>query len=98
MTRRTFRQHIAVLRREFPLDRPVIVRRVPMPGYWGWTTKTSKAFYISLNKDAKLDAQKDTITHEWAHCMVDWAVKEQHCAKWGIAYARISRYFDHEDD
>lgn len=88
------------LQKDFPPSKPVKVVR-KKTSY----DPTSKArnigecynkqnyFYIRINPDYPLCVQKETLIHEWAHCLSDWDFgdNDPHTDEWGINYARIYR-------
>jgi|GEM_PF-2693963 len=94
----TLKQFSDLLREKFPVDRPVRVRTCKMPlsdrnsgdRLYGDVQENADHYLIRLNKDHELCIQKDTLMHEWAHCMAGWENLENcHNEKWGICYARI---------
>ncbi len=41
---------------------------------------------------AEFIIQKDTLMHEWAHCITEWNIEgDSHTDTWGVNYARIYR-------
>ena len=55
------------------------------------TINYDKYYLIRINKNHATHIQKDTIMHEWAHCLVDWEKGQDHSDKWALCYARIYR-------
>ncbi len=103
--RLTFREFVEKLRKKFPSDKPIRVRRTQMP--FDKTLSPPKRLYgdadifnkpystIRINKNIPLYYQKDTLMHEWAHCLsnpTDNDDDEGHSPAWGRAYARIYRH------
>ena len=93
-------QFANVLRKKFPCSMPVRVRTCRMPitnkkeklrGF-GDASEYETYFIIRISNETDLSVQKDTLMHEWAHCVVGWEDnKETHSAKWGICYSAIYR-------
>lgn len=96
----TFRQFVNFLRKEFPTRRPVKVRRikteldtslVPAQRDFGETDFYDECYIMKINREDPVRVQKDTVMHEWAHCLTPEREREHHSDKWGIWYARIYR-------
>ena len=88
------------LRKHFPTKKPVRVTicetemdttGLPFQKEFGETIDEGKYFVIKINKDDPPRIQRDTLMHEWAHCVVDWTSRSDHSNKWALAYARIYR-------
>lgn len=88
------------LRKAFPADRPIKVRTTKMPftsktfkkRLFGDTQELKTHYLIRINKDSEISIQKDTLLHEWAHCIVGWDEKhDSHSDKWGVCYSKIYR-------
>ena len=59
---------------------------------FGETQDKEDHYLIRINKETELAVQKDTLVHEWAHCLVGWDDDHSsHSREWGIVYARIYR-------
>ena len=91
------------LRKHFPTKKPVRVSicktemdttTLPHQREFGETIDMGKYYLIKINKDDEQRVQKDTLQHEWAHCVVDWTNRSDHGNKWALAYARIYRKVD----
>lgn len=97
----TLRQFGNELRRKFPSDRPIKVRTTKMPYSnrtekilrdYGDTQDKNAHYLIRINKDSDLSIQKDTLMHEWAHCLAGWDNEHNaHSREWGIWYSKIYR-------
>jgi Zn-dependent peptidase ImmA (M78 family) len=96
----TLTQFGNVLKKNFPLDRPVYIRTMKMPYSnktrtdrdYGDANEYDTHFLIRINKDSELVAQKDTLMHEYAHCMAGWDDAETaHSKEWGVAYSDVYR-------
>ena len=97
----TLTQFANMLRKQFPTDKPIRVRRAQTPysavsdkiRIYGDAQENDDHYLIRLNKDHDLQTQKDTLMHEYAHCLAGWdGVHSSHNERWGIFYARIYRY------
>jgi Zn-dependent peptidase ImmA (M78 family) len=101
MKRLTFLEFVNELKREFPAKKPIYVRRVitpfdkdftPKKRLYGYCVDKDDCFVVKINKNMSLSEQKDTLIHEWAHCLAGWENnKDPHSKEWGIAYAKIYR-------
>lgn len=96
----TLTQFGNVLKKKFPLDRPVRIRTMKMPYSdnkrtyrdYGDANEYTTHFLIRINKDSELVVQKDTLMHEYAHCVAGWDDEhDAHTKKWGVAYSDIYR-------
>lgn len=96
----TFRQFTNDLKRKFPAEKPIKVRVTTLPlvskdsdmRLYGDTQDNEDHYLIRINKDSDLTTQKDTLIHEWAHCLAGWDDDHSaHSKEWGIAYAKIYR-------
>lgn len=101
--RLTFKQFVSFLRKHHKAKKKVIVVRTNTelnkdfdpPEYdFGETINNKDHYYIRINQRDTLRIQKDTLMHEWAHCLVPWDKEPVHSDEWGIAYARIFQSFD----
>ena len=93
----TLREYADKLREKFPANKPIRVVRTVIPKQgrnrgFGDCTKFRKHYLIRINKSHPLYVQKDTLDHEWAHCL-DWG-NDEHGWRWGILYAKIYRHMD----
>jgi hypothetical protein len=81
-TDQEFRILLRTLRRDFPTDYPVKVKRVHRtiiggtPPYYGTAhlvnedkPKEKRYYLITINNSHPWKVQLDTILHEWAHCL-----------------------------
>jgi|SaaInlV_100m_DNA_2_1039680.scaffolds.fasta_scaffold119634_1 hypothetical protein len=96
----TLTQFGNVIKKHFPLDRPVHIRAMKMPYSnnkrtdrdYGDANEYDTHFLIRINKDSVLNIQKDTLMHEYAHCIAGWDDEnDAHTKEWGIAYSDIYR-------
>jgi Zn-dependent peptidase ImmA (M78 family) len=96
----TLRQFANKLREEFPAEKPIKLRVTKVPltikeyniRMYGDTKDNGDHYLIRINKDSDLSTQKDTLIHEWAHCLAGWDDDHSsHSKEWGIAYAKIYR-------
>lgn len=99
----TFKQFVNFLKKHHKTLKRVIVKRtitelntetVPPQRDFGETINNSKYYLIKINKKDPLRIQKDTLIHEWAHCMIPWKESPDHSDNWGIVYARVYRTID----
>lgn len=80
-----------------PLDGPVLIQVLELDGCWGraWWDERKGSYRIQLDSSIPgpgSDWAIDTLIHEWAHCLVVGACKEDsHGPLWGVAHARCYR-------
>ncbi len=88
------------LRKKFPADRPIKVRTTKMPysnkkdklRSFGDATEYDTCYVIRINKESDIIIQKDTLLHEWAHCLAGWDDEhDSHTEEWGVCYSNIYR-------
>lgn len=89
------------MRDEFPADKPIHVKCCITPYDHGLTPRKrfdgdccekEDCYEIRVYKKLSVAEKKDTLMHEWAHCLAGWDDEhDSHSNKWGIAYARIYR-------
>ena len=98
MKQMSLSDYIDLLSERFPTNLPVRVIRCVMPvdPKTGWREfgdcKKLKARYkIRINNTHPLQIQKDTLEHEWAHCIDRWSKRQDHDSRWGALYAKIYR-------
>lgn len=96
MKKWTLQRHIRMLRKHLPIAGRVSVSVCKLDGFCGDCRATPKGFAIRISEDDPLQSQKETLWHEWAHCMVGWTDKHQHTNAWGKAYAKIYRMIQDE--
>ncbi len=88
MKTHSFRKLIRALRKNFPVGKPVVVKRIPQKGFLGLTRFFNKSYEIYIDPTICSDLQYDALMHEWAHvCAMDRA--HSHDATWGVIYADI---------
>jgi len=89
MNTKEWRLLIKRLRKHFPVDAKVIVRRYPIKTACGMTTFNGQwEFRIAVNSDQTETGQIDTLLHEWAHVLaVQQAYK--HEGPWGVLFAEV---------
>ena len=102
MKRITWLQFIRRLKREFPVDRAVIVQStntLPLdkrfdPPYSRWMGETIQYpthYKVRINNEYTKDEMVETLIHEWAH-LLSWGKDEDdHGDNWGIALALLYR-------
>jgi hypothetical protein len=60
----------------------------------GDSQEKEDCFIIRISNDETIYQQKDTLMHEWAHCMAGWDDdNDSHSDEWGICFAEIYRKF-----
>lgn len=91
----TYHKLIRFLKKNFPADLPVRVRRRKLSKALDGYCKLKDDYYlIVICKEAPEHEAVDTLLHEWAHTLTwDKCPKDDHCNEWGIAYSRIYRMF-----
>jgi hypothetical protein len=88
METKRFRALLKQLRTYFPVDQPVIVRRVDAKKNWGITIFDGTKYRIRISSDIPFNVQLDTLLHEWAHvCSMEEAY--QHKERWAALYGKI---------
>ena len=98
--RATFKQFVRYMHKTFKCKKRIVVRvgkttedvehDPPLPMF-GETYKKPYGFLILINEQDTLHVQKDTLIHEWAHCLVPWSEELEHSDRWGVTMARIYR-------
>lgn len=92
-----FARAALALAAEAPLDGPVLIQVLELEGVWGmaWWDEQMGSYRIQLDISIPgpgADWAIDTLIHEWAHCLVVGACKEDsHGPIWGVAQARCYR-------
>lgn len=84
----------ALLATRCPLPFPVEVTIEPIAGYWGqsWFDDEACTYRIRINpKCSEPDLYRETLVHEWAHCMTTCECDDDHCEHWGVNYAACYR-------
>lgn len=77
-----------------PLPFPVEVTIEPLSGFWGqaWFDDERCVYRIVVNpKCSEPDLFRETLIHEWAHCMTTCECEDDHCEHWGVHYAACYR-------
>ena len=101
-----FRLIIRLLRRDFPADIPIKVRRKTdkqiKRKIFGWCSlanssksKNEQYFLITINRSCSWAQQFDTILHEWAHALT-WDEVEQgkdHSDLFARAFGKLYRTY-----
>jgi len=83
-----WRKLLRSLRKNFPVDGWVNVRRVRMARDCGVTRLNGVDYCIRINSRQPYQGQVDTLLHEWAHVVaIDRAF--QHDRMWGELYSEI---------
>lgn len=90
-----WRKTLYWLRRNFPIEHGVKVRRTICPKF-GETFEysNSRTLWIYIDNKTDFDVQMDTLLHEWAHCVI-WDIPSiyEHSPEWGVTYAKIYNQF-----
>ena len=85
---------IRELRRDFPTDLPVIVKRKPLKDLIGIATKGSKCYYIYIDSSLDEDMAVYSLLHEWTHIHPYMMVGVDHGRDWGVRYAKIYQTYE----
>lgn len=84
----------ALLAARCPLSFPVRIEIEPIAGYWGksWFDAQACEYRIVVNPQcSEQDLFRETLIHEWAHCMTTCECDDDHCEHWGVNYAACYR-------
>jgi hypothetical protein len=83
------------LRKEFPTQKPAIVRSVNMEDDADVDLVGGK-FVIYINKRKPYSTMCDSVMHEWAHALVWFGAgrEVEHSDEWGLWYAKIYQAWD----
>ena len=54
-------------------------------------------YRVRINADKDVDAQVDTLIHEWAHLLTGWIPGREHSDNWGRNYALCYRVAHQEN-
>jgi hypothetical protein len=95
-----WRRTLAWLRRTHPPRYKVSVRRIcrgkmddPHEHGAAWYDEDQGRFFIHIRKEQGTSLQRDTLFHEWAHCMTWFGADanrgEDHGGEWGLAHAKV---------
>jgi hypothetical protein len=88
MNTKEWRALIRFLKKRFPLRVPVGVVRRPYKKLSGWTVLAVDRFVIRVSTEQDVQAQIDTLLHEWAHAKaIDEAYA--HKGRWGEIHGEI---------
>ena len=88
MTTQEWRALVRKLRKRFPVDSPVVVRRCRRKRNLGMTTYDGLAFRVYIDNSQSATGQIDCLIHEWAHvCAIELAFT--HDGHWGAYYSAI---------
>jgi hypothetical protein len=83
-----WRALIRKLRKHFPVEGQVTVRRYATKKDCGLTTFNGCNYRVRVNSKQPDAGQVDTLLHEWAHvCAIEQAYR--HEGPWGVLYAEI---------
>lgn len=82
------------LRVEYPLDKPLIVRRKKMRHHFGWASQGEKSYYIYLNHQLDESLAIYFLLHEYAHCRVYDVQFKDHGQAWAKEYGRIYAWYE----
>jgi hypothetical protein len=89
MNTKEWRKLIGMLRKTFPVNGKVIVRRYPMKKTCGITRFNGSGEYrIGVGSNQPRVGQMDTLIHEWAHVL---AIQQAytHDGPWGVLFAEV---------
>lgn len=84
----------SILDAKCPLDEHVVISIEPTPGFWGqsWFDEDKCEYRINVNPVCREpDLFRETVIHEWAHCLTKCECADDHCEHWGIHYAECYR-------
>lgn len=85
----------AKLDADCPLDAPVLIIIRDVPGKWGqsYYSPLEQRYVIELSPGGGQIEPffRDSIIHEWAHCMTHCLCIKAHCEHWGANYAQCYR-------
>lgn len=75
-----------------PLDRPLVLKRLPLKDLWGYCSGDRHGFEIGIASGISRDNAVSTLVHEWAHAL-NWGDRSKfdHSDKWGACYAQCYR-------
>lgn len=89
-----FRKSIIFLKKTFPTNLPVKVRRVHLKNELdGECVKYKDFFSIKVQKDLEEHQAIEVLLHEFAHVLSWDETKDFHSKKWGEEYARVYRSY-----
>jgi len=92
MKTKEWRALIKQLRREFPVDSPVEVRRCSCNNYSGITRFNGKKYYIRINSNQQNRDLIDTLIHEWSHVLTIESAYH-HDLHWRMVYYGLKNNF-----
>ena len=88
MNNSEWRALVGALRKRFPVEQPVVVRRCQSKNNNGMTRFDGRTFRVRIASNQPRDSLIDSLLHEWAHVrMIDNAYR--HDGQWGVVYAEI---------
>lgn len=92
---KTYRKVISFLKRNFPHQFPVSVRRLDIPDdFDGDCQFKDDHFVIRISKILPEHEAVEALLHEYAHVLAwDKCTNDDHCDEWGKQYSRIYRHF-----
>lgn len=96
MVTQEFRKIVAWLRKNFPIDSGVVVKRALSKKCHGITYWNGQQFYIRIDSQQDDASQIDALLHEWSHAV---AINDayNHREPWGIIYAKIFTDFTNNE-
>jgi len=93
MTTSRWRTITAKVRKRFPVETPVTIRRKKMSDA-GLTTFDGRQYHIYIDFKQNDSAQVETLLHEWGHVIaMEQAFK--HKGPWGKIYGNIYEWWFH---
>jgi hypothetical protein len=88
MTITKWRQWVKAVKRAYPIDTPINVRRCRMKKNFGITSFNGRVFNIRIDSSQEDAIQVDTLLHEYAHAAaIDEAYN--HNEAWGVVYSKL---------
>lgn len=93
----SWRALLRMLRQNFPIERPIVVKRIKKKKDNGTLSFYNNKFYIYIDTTQSAEGQIDSILHEWAHAR---AIEEacEHAGTWGEHYGHIYQTWEKWDD
>lgn len=91
MTTKKLRSLLRKLRKFFPVDLPVVIRRRKMVNCGNALICNGTHYRINLNSKHCDITQKDTLLHEWPHLIVfmEEVSEPDHGKRWAYWYGKI---------
>jgi len=91
MKTKEWRALIGKLRKNFPIENKIEIRRYPCKKHAGTTTFDGNKYRIRINSNQSISEQTDTLVHEFAHVLaIDAAYS--HEWSWKMMYYGLKNY------